>query len=690
MAQQPDPSSTQEQQPSAVLTAAEVEALQQGQSDSAANAEAAEQVLREHDVAARYRLNSEMGLWRILVFIVGACLTIFQLYTALAGSRPILIQGAIHVGSAMAMIYLLYPIHKKLGIKANTRSWAYFTSLGVDTILALGCLAVFGYLVYRYDYITGVDVQLFGYSNLDTFVAAAGIILILEATRRCVGLPIVIIAICALLYFWRGDLVPVFNHAGSSLDNVVEQTFFTTRSIFGTPIQVSSTFVFLFLLFGVLLLKTDIGAYFNSLATKLTGRFTGGPAKAAVVASAMQGTVTGSSVANTVASGSFTIPLMKRIGFKPTFAAATEATASTGGQIMPPIMGAAVFIMAEYTGIPYQTIIVIAIVPAVLYFLGAMLSVHYEAKRYKIRGLDSDYLPAWKLLARKVDMLLPLAVIIGLMLAGRTPANAALWGLAATLIISLLRTSTRMNLKELVLCLEDGAKAALPVIAACASAGMVAGTVNATGLGGQISNGILTLAGGSFLLVLVYTAIACLVLGMGLPTTANYVVTASVAAPILIETFDVPVLAAHLFVFYFGLLADITPPVCLAAYAASGIAGSNPLVSGVTALRVAIAGFMVPFVFAFEPALLFQGDDGILTFLRTLVFVIIGMTALAAATAGYFLDRSHWWESVALIAGGILLIFPEILSSLGGLAVIAIVAGLQIWRRKNTKNALTA
>ena len=649
---------------------------------SAEAEEKAQEVLREHDTASRHRVDSELGPWRWLIFILALGLTGFQLYTAFAGSRPTLVQGAIHVGGAMGLIFLLYPLHRSLSLREDTKPGLYWGSLVLDTILAFLAMGCSAYMVLNYDYLTGVQVQIFGYSDFDTTVALVGILLILEGTRRCVGLPIVIIATLALLYFWLGKYSPILPYHGTTWQNMVQQTWYSSRSIFGIPIQVSSTFVFLFLLFGVVLVRTNIGAYFNGLAFRLTGKFAGGPAKAAVVASAMQGTVTGSSVANAVASGSFTIPMMKKVGFKAKFAAATEATASTGGQIMPPIMGAAVFIMAEYTGIAYSTIILVAVIPAFMYFAGVMLAVHFEAKRNRIHGMRKDQLPSWKYLLTRIDQLLPLAVIIYMLMTGTTPAKAALWGIGTALVLSFLRESTRLSIRGVFEVLESGARVALPVIAACATAGMVAGIVTATGLGGRLADGILTAAGENFFLVMFFTMVACLVLGMGLPTTANYVVTATVAAPILVSNFDVPILAAHLFVFYFGLLADITPPVCLAAYAASGIAGSNPLKSGVTAFRVAIAGFIVPYVFVSAPGLIFQTDDTVMHFLQVFITALLGMTAISAATAGYFFDHLHWWERIVLIAAGIAMVIPALWVSLIGIAVAVLMALLQRMRAK--------
>ncbi|MCS6712239.1 TRAP transporter permease [Brachybacterium sp. EF45031] len=626
-------------------------------------------VLREHDSGSRFRTN--LGVWAWVVGSLSIALTLFHLYTGLFGARPSLIQGAIHLAGATSLIFLLYPASKR--IRPDRRGVPWY-----DLLLAVLALATNLYIVVEYSYLSSNMVQILGYSTFDYIVATLGILLVLEATRRCVGLPIVIIASLAIAYSVLGY--------GMSWGRFVTGTYFTARSgIFGTPIQVSSTFIFLFLLFAVVLLHTNIGAFFNDLAFRATGRFTGGPAKAAVLASGLQGMISGSSVANTVASGSFTIPIMKRTGFRPHVAAATEATASTGGQLMPPIMGAAAFIMAEYTGIPYSQIIVIAIIPAVLYFFGAFISIHFEAKRSGIHGLPVAQLPPWRSLVTRLDLLLPLIVIVWMMLSGFSPARAALWSIGVAFALSFLRASTRLGVRGILETLEAGARTALPVIAACATAGIVAGTVTSTGLGGRAGRLILDISGGNFFLVLLMTMIVCLVLGMGLPTTANYVVTATVAAPILVNGFDIPLIAAHMFVFFFGILADITPPVCLAAYAGAGIAGANPLRAGVTALRLAVAGFLIPFVVVLEPAMLLEGPVSDL--IPALVTVVLGMIAIAAGLAGFLLAPLRTWERAVLIAAGILMVYPSVPVSLVGIVLGLVVAAVQLPRRRARASA---
>lgn len=646
--------------------------------------EQADEILREHDTASRFR--TDLGWWGWIVVGLSVALTVFHLYTAIEGARPTLIQGAIHLGGASGIIFLLYPVTKGLGEAEATGNWAKDFLIGrgkgvpwYDAVLSLAALSTNLYIVFQYDWLVSPLPSIAGYTTLDETVSILGIILVLEATRRCVGVPIVIVAGGAFLYGVWGNYSPIFTHTGNDFSDYAATTFLQSGSVFGTPIQVSSTFIFLFLLFAVVLIRTNIGAYFNDLAFRAAGKYTGGPAKAAVAASALQGMVSGSSVANTVASGSFTIPMMKKNGFKAHAAGATEATASTGGQLMPPIMGAAAFIMAEYTGIPYNEIIIIAIIPALLYFTGVMLSVHFEAKRNGLTGLAKSELPKAMSLVTRMDLILPLIVIVYMLLSGYSPARSALWGIATAFVLSFLRRDTRLGPRGILELATVGARTALPVIAACASAGIVAGTVTNTPLGQRLGRGIIELAGGQFFVVLFLTMLACLILGMGLPTTANYVVTATVAAPILVE-FGVPLIAAHLFVFFFGILADVTPPVCLAAFAAAGIARSNPLRTGVTALRIAIAGFLIPYVFVLQPAMLLEGP--VQQLLTSGLTLIAGMVALAAGLAGYLVLRTTLLERVLLIAGALALVYPAILVSAAGLAAVVTVVAIQVSRRQ--------
>lgn len=655
---------------------------------------AADEVLQKHDTSSRYR--TELGWFGWVVGIVSIIFSLYHLYSALERPFNTWIHSAFHLGGGTALIFMLYPMSRRLlNLRPSGRHWTDILVGRVrgvpwyDVVLASAAIYCNTYLYFNYEQLTGNAVQVLGYSTHDYVVATLGILLVLEGTRRCVGLPIIVIAVAAILYALFGNHSPVFRHAGMSWETFSTNMFMSTGAgIFSTPIQVSAQFIFLFLFFAVVLLRTNIGQLFNDLAFRLAGKYVGGPAKAAVVASGLQGMVSGSAVANTVASGSFTIPMMKKAGFKPHVSAAIEATASTGGQLMPPIMGSAAFIMAQNVpDVTYNDIIIIGIIPAVLYFLGAFLSVHFDAKKNMLQGLPAEELPSWRSLLTRIDLLLPLVVIVVTLVVGFTPMRAALLGIGTAFLLSFIRTSTRLGFYGMVDMLIDAARTALPVIAACATAGIVAGTVTSTGLAGQLGHGLIALAGGSFLIVLFLVMVACIIMGMGLPTTANYVVTSTVAAPILYNNFDVPILAAHFFVFFFGVLSEVTPPVCLAAYAGAGLANANPMVTGFTALKIAVAGFLVPYVLIFEPAMLLEGP--VTDLLPAFITVAIGMVALAAGLAGHLLTAANMLERTLMMVSGILLVIPQLLVSgigaIGLIIVLIIQYGKWSSHRKQTK-----
>lgn len=633
-----------------------------------------DELLEKYDRESAYR--KKLGYWKYPIMFLAVALTIFHLYTGYFGAYEARIQGPIHLGTGLGLIFLLYPIKKGLHRKQTSVPW-------YDVLLAFVALGVGYYNVIFYEELVTQKI-VFGYETIDIIVASLGVLLVLEAARRCVGLPIVIVAGIAILYAMYGNLIPtkLFAHRGFEWSTVATDLYLTTKGIYSTPIQVSSTFIFLFLLFGVMLIRTGVGQFFNDLAFALTGRFTGGQSKAAVVASGLQGMVSGSSVANTVGSGSFTIPMMKKAGYRPEFAAATEASASTGGQIMPPIMGAAAFIMASYTNTPYSTIMLAAIIPAILYFLGVFLGTHFESKKMGIVGVPKEQLPNLKkLMLERGYLILPLIVIFYTLLTGKTPMRAALMAILVSFLVSLIRKDTRLSLWGLLKAFEEGARVALPVIAACATAGIIVGVVVQTGLGGRIANGIIALGGGNLVLTLIFTMIACLILGMGLPTTANYVVTATMAAPALILGLGVEVLAAHMFVFYFGIVADITPPVCLAAYAGAGLARANPFKTGVTAFKLATAAYIIPFIFVFNPQMLLI-DPEPLYLSYSILTAIIGMIGISAAMVGYLVRTAYWWERIVLFVGGLLLISPNVWFGIIGMAILAIIVFIQSRRPK--------
>jgi TRAP transporter 4TM/12TM fusion protein len=466
-------------------------------------------------------------------------------------------------------------------------------------------------------------------------------------------------------------------HPGLSIKRIAVFQWLGTEGILGTPIQVSSTFIFLFILFATFLSKTGIGDWVTNLAVGLTGSKIGGPAKAAVIASAVEGTVSGSSVANTVGSGSITIPLMKSIGYRKEFAGAVEAAASTGGQIMPPVMGAAAFVMVEFLNIPYITIAISAAIPAILYFTGIFITVHYEAKRTGLMGIPKEKLPDWKqLLRQRWFLAIPLLGMIYLLGKGYTPMLAALIGIILSIGVSMILKDTRMSFKDIIDGLAEGARSALPVVVSCATAGIIVGIVTLTGLGMKMSGGLVRLAGGSVYLTMFLTMLGSLILGMGVPTTANYIIQATVSAPALV-LLGVHPLAAHLFVFYFGIVADITPPVALAAFAGAGIAKANPFKTGVEAFKLGFAAYLVPYIFALSPILILVRPEGLSTpmfIVRVLIAVataVIGMICIGASTTGYFVTNDKWYERILLFIAGVSLIHPGIQTDIFGSLVLA-------------------
>lgn len=625
-------------------------------------------ILEKYDKENQFR--TQIGKWAWVVTFLGVALTLFHLYTGYFGTLPTQKQGAIHLGTALGIVFLLYPAKKAWMRTQKNVPW-------YDLILAFTAMYVTYHKIFFFDSI--LQSRISGYGSIDVVISIIGILLVLEATRRTVGLPIVIVASVAILYAVFGKWIPtqILSHPGFTVERLGPNLWFQESGVFGTPIQISAKFIYLFLFFGVILVHTPIGKFFNDLAFALTGRFTGGTAKAAVVASALQGTVSGSSVGNTVASGSFTIPMMKKAGFTPEFAGATEASASTGGQIMPPMMGAAAFIMMEYLGVSYATIMLAALVPAILYFTGIFIGTHFEAKRLKILGLPKSKLPIFKdLMFKNGYMLIPLFVIIGTIMIGFTPQRAALFGILSAFLVAFVRKESRLNFKEFINVFEQGARVALPVISAVATAGIIAGVVSITGLGSKFAAGIIALSNGHLILALFFTMIACIVLGMGLPTTANYVVTATIAAPALINDFMVAPLAAHMFVFYFGIVADITPPVCLAAYAGAGIAKGNPFKTGVTAVKLAIAAFIIPYIFIYNPILVLV-DVTPFKLLLAISTAIIGMVAVSSGVIGYFARNARIWERFVLFGAGLALIIPELLSSVIGLVLIVCIWFIQ-------------
>lgn len=648
--------------------------------DTTLSKEQQQELIEKYDPeAATRKLKGFMG-W--FVFCGLLAFSLFQLYTAIDKPLMAQLQRSVHLGFALGLAFLLFPARKKL-LKKGKVAW-------YDAILAILGVVVGSYWPLMMEEIVmrpGTVTQ------MDYIIGLMAILLILEATRRTVGLPITIIAILFMVYALYGPYMPDFiAHRGLTLERLVQTMFFTTEGILGTPLGVSSTFIFIFLLFGAFLVKTGIGEYFNDLAAVVAGKRVGGPAKVAIFSSALQGTISGSSVANVVTSGAFTIPMMKRLGYNKNFAGAVEAASSTGGQLMPPIMGAAAFLMVEFIGggITYWDIAKAAAIPAVLYFAGIWIMTHFEAKRLGLRGLSEDEIPSKKEVLSKIYLLIPILAIIILLMSNVSVMRAALYSIAITILVSAIRKDTRMSIRDFFDALVDGARTAVPVAVATACAGIIVGVVTKTGLGLKMANSLVSIAKDItshpdmlLFLTLLFTMVASLILGMGSPTTANYVITATIAAPALL-LMDVPVLSAHLFVFYFGIIADITPPVALAAFAAAGVSGGEPIRTGVISAKLAIAAFIIPYMFVFSPELLMI-DASFLEIIWVVLTALCGMIAIGAGMVGYWYRKVHWLERIIAVIAGLMMMYPESMSDVIGIAIFAGLIVLQIFY-KNNKN----
>ena len=533
-------------------------------------------LMRKYDTEARFRALE--GWQSKLVALIAIAMSCFHFYTSGFGLLLAQKQGAVHLAFTLCLVFLLYPASSK---HSKTSGIPFY-----DFILGAVGVASAMYLVVFFNELTtraGLPTQ------TDLIMGFLLIVTLLEATRRISNPVLPCLAVAALLYCYFGRSLPeMIAHRGFSVQRIVNHMYLGTEGIFGTPLEVSSTFVFMFILFGSVLEKTGLGKFIIDLSMALAGWSTGGPAKVAVVSSGLMGTVSGSSVANVCTTGMFTIPLMKSVGYEPHFAGAVEAVASTGGQIMPPVMGAGAFIMAQFLGVPYLEVALAAVVPALLYYFAVMVQVHFEATRLGLKGIPWTQLPPlWPLLKSKGFLLIPLIAIIYFLIAGYTPLRAAFNGILVSFALSWLNKETRLTPTRILEAFQSGARGAIGVACACATVGMVVGMGTLTGLALRIANAIVTLAGGSKILTLFYTMLASIVLGTGLPTTANFIVTSTMAAPALFKL-GVPAKAAYMFVFYFGIAADLTPPVALAAYAGSGIAGSDPMKTGITAFKLAL------------------------------------------------------------------------------------------------------
>ena len=626
-------------------------------------------VMKKYDRESNTRVWDGTPKW--IVTGILAAFSLFCLYVTLFATWLEEWRLSSFVAGIIFLGYLVFPA-KKGQQKVNYLPW-------YDIVLMVLGTGAFLYFTFN---AMNIIQQGSIFKWYQIAIGVVGILSLAEICRRSVGLPILIVAGVFLLYAMVWGLSnPSFT---GRLNYAVGQLFYSKEGILSTPINVCSKFIVVFIIFGAFLERTGIADFFIQISNSIVGGFSGGPAKVAVVASALEGMVSGSSVANTVGSGAVTIPLMKKTGYKPEFAAAAEAAASTGGQIMPPIMGAAAFLMADYVQLPYSDIVVKAILPAILYFAGIFISVHLEAKKLGLRGLSREELPKLRPLLKKVYLLLPLILLIYLVGTSKSSIQyAAAIAIVAAVAVSMFNKGNRITPKKLLEALAAGAQGTITVAAACGVAGIIAGTITMTGLANMLINGIVALAGNQVIIALFLTMICCIVLGMGVPTTANYCIMAATCAPILIRM-GVPTVAAHFFVFYFGIVADLTPPVALAAYAGAAIAQSNPMKTAVTATKLAIGAFIVPYIFALNPAMLFI-DTTVWEVILMCVTSFVGIFAVSAALEGYFLCPMPWYQRILSAAGGLLLIYPGWVTDIMGLALVAVVIAMQFMGRKTAK-----
>jgi len=620
-----------------------------------------------------------------IIAILALVMAFFHLYSGGVQLFPATQQRAIHLGLAFALVFLIHPIFKKkaeegVGIKSEKKrvieNW-------VNIILAILSLSVGAYMSIRY---LDLPLELSSPSTLTLIIGVLVILLTIEVSRRMLGLALPIISIIFLIYAFVGHKLPlIIQHSGFSFEKIVTQIGMTNQGVFGIPLGVSASYIVLFVIFGSLLEKSGAGGLFMDLAMALVGRFRGGSAKVSIVASGLFGSISGSQVANVVTTGVLTIPLMKRGGYKPEYASAVETVASTGGMILPPVMGAVAFLMADFLQISYAQVALAALIPAILYYFAIFIMVDLRAAKDGIKATEMENKIDIKyLLLSKGHLMLPLILLVYLLMVAQLTATvAAFWAIISVPLVCFFRKETRMTFRQVSFALQEGIKLSLMVVAACSSAGIVIGVIDMTGMGLRFSSILLELAGGNLLLLCVLTMFASIIMGMGLPPVASYLVLAILAAPAMVELGVAPI-AAHLFIFYYGTLSAITPPVALAAYAAAGISQTSPMKVAIIACRLALVAFIVPFMFVFGPPLLLVGSISSIVF--AVITALVGVYVLGVSIEGYFLASVSLINRIILFAAAILLINAGLVSSLIGLVIIAIVLFYE-WKTMSSKES---
>ena len=616
-----------------------------------------EELMKKYDRESNVR--PWVGIPAIIIKVLLAAFSVFMIYMNLFAVWDERIRRPLFLGVVVLFVFILYPAGKSGGRPQKVNRIPFY-----DIILAVVGSGCYFYFVACSKTIIKRGIRI---TDLEVWLGVIGILILAECCRRVTGIPIIVVASCFVIYAFV---------AGKSLKYIIYNLFYTTEGVIGTPIGVCSTYIVLFIIFGAFLESTGISDFFISCANSLAGFASGGPAKVAVISSALCGMVSGSSVGNTVTTGSVTIPMMKKTGYPGEFSGAVEAAASTGGQIMPPIMGAAAFLMAEMVGVPYSQIVIKAILPAVLYFTGIFLMVHLRAKRLGLHGIPREQLPKVKTLLPKIYLLLPLVALVYLITSGYTMSRAAIIATALCIVVSMFNKEHRMTPKKFLDALETGAKNTLGIAVACGIAGIIAGVVTMTGLGQVFIDVIVSISHGNMLIALIFTMFCCIILGMGVPTTATYIIMATTCAPILTTGMGLNAICASMFVFYFGIVADITPPVALAAYAGSAIAKSDPMRTAFNASKLAIGAFLIPYIFCLNPAMLLI-DTNVPEFVMIIITSVIGMYAISAAIEGYMTSVINPVFRIILAAAGLMLIYPGTVTDIAGIAITAGIFILQ-------------
>ena len=651
-------------------SAAEAQAEAQREEGSALDAET---LMRKFDKESNTRIWE--GTPAIIVRIIVVAFSLYCIWSTLFSVAALEKRLTMFMALVTIMGYLTYPASRH-HVRHNYIPWYDFVLMAVGA----GCFLFF---CLKYDSLVKVLTSASKMTPTFTIIGIVGLLCLMELCRRCVGIPILCVAGVLLVYTFS---------TGMGVERVLYTLFYTTGGVLGTPVQVCAKYIVVFIIFGAFLERTGIAEFFIKLANSLVGGFSGGPAKVAVISSALCGMVSGSSVGNTVTTGSVTIPMMKETGYKPEFAGAVEAAASTGGQIMPPIMGAAAFLMAEYMNVTYAEVALRAILPAVLYFTGIFVAVHLEAKKLGLKGIPRNELPKFSKLLSKIYLLLPLVVLVWLVTTGtRTMAYSATIAILVAIVVSIIDRDDPITFGRILEALEAGGKGTITVAVACSMAGVISGCITATGLASKMISAVVSISSSvtvidPTMVALFLTMICCIILGMGVPTTANYCIMASTCAPILI-TIGVPKIAAHFFVFYFGIVADITPPVALAAYAGAAIAKGNPMKTGVNATKLAIGAFIVPYIFCMNPAMLLI-DVSALSIIQIVITSFLGIFGVAAAINGHLLRRMHPITRIAVAAGGLLMMDPTLITDIIGLVLLGGVFAWQYFSRKKAAAAV--